>query len=110
LYCGEGRRSGGTTIDGVKRESTEVSERFHTISNVPENLNAIGTNEWVTLTWEPPAWNGGAPITNYIVYRGDTPGTVTYLTTVGNVLEYTDTGLTNLQTYYYQVSAVNEAG
>ena len=33
-----------------------------------------------------------------------------FLTTVGNVLTYTDSGLTTGVTYYYQVSAVNSEG
>ena len=54
-------------------------------------------------------------ITAYRVYRGTTSGGETLVTTggcsgLGNVLSCSDTGLTNGQTYYYQVSAVNAIG
>src|SRR5207302_546314 len=57
-----------------------------------------------------PASDGGSPITNYKIYRGLAPTTETLLTTVGNVLTYTDSAVTNGVTYYYQVSAVNSPG
>src|SRR5437879_1245113 len=78
--------------------------------SAPQNLAATGGNAQVTLTWQAPASDGGSPITNYKIYRGLAPTTETLLTTVGNVLTYTDTAVTNGVTYYYQVSAVNGAG
>src|SRR5205807_2096039 len=78
--------------------------------SAPQNLAATGGNAQVTLTWQAPASDGGSPITNYKIYRGPAPGTETLLTTVGNVLTYTDTAVTNGVTYYYQVSAVNGVG
>src|SRR5437667_161515 len=78
--------------------------------SAPQNLAATGGNAQVTLTWQAPASDGGSPITNYKIYRGLAPTTETLLTTVGNVLTYTDTTVTNGVTYYYQVSAVNAAG
>src|SRR5207244_3202867 len=78
--------------------------------SAPQNLAATGGNAQVTLTWQAPASNGGSPITNYRIYRGLSPGTETLLTTVGAVTSYTDTAVTNGVTYYYQVSAVNNAG
>src|SRR5437773_2452944 len=78
--------------------------------SAPQNLAATGGNAQVTLTWQAPASDGGSPITNYKIYRGLAPTTETLLTTVGNVLTYTDTSVTNGVTYYYQVSAVNGAG
>src|SRR5439155_1174291 len=74
------------------------------------NLVATGGNAQVTLTWQAPASDGGSPITNYKIYRGVAPGSETLLTTVGNVLTYTDSAVTNGLTYYYQVSAVNSPG
>src|SRR6059058_141046 len=78
--------------------------------SAPQNLAATGGNAQVTLTWQAPASDGGCPITNYKIYRGGAPSTETLLTTVGNVLTYTDSAVTNGVTYYYQVSAVNSPG
>ncbi|MFX1398603.1 MAG: LamG-like jellyroll fold domain-containing protein [Promethearchaeota archaeon] len=81
-----------------------------TIPRVPLNLQAIASDEQVVLTWEAPDDDGGSAITNYRIYRGTTSGGETLLTTVGNVLTYTDINLTNGQTYYYMVIAVNTNG
>src|SRR5213595_937564 len=78
--------------------------------SAPQNLAATGGNAQVTLTWQAPASDGGSPITNYKIYRGGAPSTETLLTTVGNVLTYTDSAVTNGVTYYYQVSAVSSPG
>jgi len=57
-----------------------------------------------------PSSDGGSTITNYMIYRGTSSGTETLLATIGNVLAYTDTGVTNDQIYYYKVKAVNIVG
>ena len=44
------------------------------------------------------------------MYRGTASGGESLLTTLGSVLTYTSTGLTNGQTYYYKVSAINSIG
>jgi hypothetical protein len=54
-------------------------------------------------------------ITSYNVYRGTSSGTETLLTAggcsgLGVTMSCTDSGLTNGQTYYYKVSAVNSIG
>src|SRR5207249_4179092 len=78
--------------------------------SAPQNLVATVGNAQVGLTWQAPASNGGSPITNYKVYRGTTSGGETLVATIGNQLSYSDGGLTNGVTYYYQVSAVNNVG
>jgi hypothetical protein len=78
--------------------------------SAPTNLVATAGNAQVGLTWQAPASNGGSPITNYKIYRGTSSNGETLLATIGNVLTYTDTAVTNGATYYYQVSAVNAAG
>jgi PKD repeat protein len=81
----------------------------------PTGLTATGGNGQVSLSWTPPASNGGVNITSYRVYRGTTSGGETLLTSggcgnLGAVTSCTDTGLTNGQAYFYKVSAVNAIG
>jgi cellulose 1,4-beta-cellobiosidase len=72
----------------------------------PTNLNATAGDAQVALTWSA---SSGA--TSYNVLRSTTSGgpygpPVTGITSTS----YTDTGLTNGQTYFYVVQAVNSAG
>jgi PKD repeat protein len=81
----------------------------------PTGLTATGGNAQVTLSWTPPATNGGVNINSYKVYRGTASGNETLLTAggcsgLGAVTYCNDTGLTNGQSYYYKVSAVNAIG
>ena len=81
----------------------------------PTGLSAAAGNAQVSLSWSPPASNGGVNITSYRVYRSTTSGNETLLTTggcsgLGAVLSCTDNGLTNGQAYFYKVSAVNAIG
>jgi hypothetical protein len=68
----------------------------------------------VTLNWTPPADDGGSFITQYRIYRGtDALGALTILTSI-NVTQfmyvYVDTDVVYGSTYYYRISAVNDAG
>lgn len=76
----------------------------------PTSLTATGGIGQIALNWVAPANNGGAPITGYRIYRGSTTNSETILTTVGNVLSYTNTGLASSMTYYYKVAAINKIG
>lgn len=58
------------------------------------------------LTWQPPATG---PVTGYRVYRGTTPGSQTLLTTLPNVLTFTDASA-GPALYYYRLTALNGAG
>ena len=95
---------------GEGSRSAEASTIPATVPGAPQNLVATSGGNQVTLTWTAPASNGGSAITNYSIYRGTTPGGEALLVTLGNVLTFTDNGLTNGQKYYYQVSAVNSVG
>jgi fibronectin type 3 domain-containing protein len=72
--------------------------------------SATGGNSQVTLIWTAPVDDGGAPITNYEVRRSTSSGSEVLVATVGNVLTYTDPGLSNGVTYYFVVAAVNSEG
>ncbi len=79
----------------------------------PTLISATSGDKQVTLSWSAPASTGGAAITSYKIYRGTVDGvvnTLVHTTPDGATTSYTETGLTNAQTYYYKVSAVNSAG
>jgi len=79
------------------------------LPGAPRNLTATGGVLQIILNWEAPdSCNFG--ITNYRIYRSTSPNPTTLLTTVGNVLTYTDSSVTAGTTYYYRVTAVNAEG
>jgi len=90
--------------------SSEVWAVPATIPGAPTSLNAVEGDRQVTLTWTAPADDGGSAITNYMVYRGTAAGAESFLTQLGPSTSYVDNGLTNGETYYYEVSAVNAVG
>ena len=71
---------------------------------------ATAGNGSVGLSWTAPTSNGGAPITNYAVYRSTTSGGETFLANTGGALTYSDAAVSNGTTYYYKVAAINSAG
>ena len=95
---------------GESPESNEVSAMPCTMPSPPQNLTAIAGEGNITLSWEVPEDSGGMPITNYKIYYGTTPGNYTWSITAGNVTSYTITNLSNGQTYYFAVSAINGVG
>ena len=80
------------------------------IPSSPRNLAATPADSQITLNWNPPADIRGSPIVTYRIYRGTVSDGETFLTEIGNVTTYLDSGLTNGQAYYYKVSAVNGVG
>ena len=90
--------------------SSEVYATPATVPTAPQSATAVRGDGQVTLTWSVPASNGGSPVTSYKVYRGTVSGGEALIAALGNLLNYTDAGLTNGQTYYYQVSALNSVG
>jgi hypothetical protein len=78
--------------------------------SAPTNLSATPGNAQVSLNWTAPVDNGNSTITNYRIYRSTTENGTFALIASPSGLNYTDAGLTNGQTYWYKVSAVNGAG
>lgn len=76
----------------------------------PRSLNATGASAREALSWEAPVSSGGSPITGYSIYRAVAGGAPTLLVSLGDVLSFEDTGLTNGVTYTYAVRAVNDYG
>lgn len=76
----------------------------------PTGLSAVNLSSAIGLSWNPPTNNGGAPITNYTIYRGTSSGSEIYIMEIGNATTYNDTNAVNATEYYYRVSAVNDVG
>jgi len=72
----------------------------------PTNLNVTSTsNGVVRLTWTPPSYNGGSPITGYSIKNNYSEGTVTFITDVSATV----TGLTN-KSYDFSLVAITAVG
>ena len=78
--------------------------------SAPQGLAAKAADKKVTLSWDAPSDTGGSNITDYCVYRSLAGANFTLVVELGNVLNYTDTGLKNGKTYTYKVTAKNAAG
>ena len=82
-----------------------------TVPGAVSELEAIGANGEVALSWSAPSQTGGSSVTDYNIYRGTTSGNLELLDAVGSsATEYTDETAENDVPYYYTVCAVNEAG
>ena len=80
---------------------------FNPAPAAPTGLTATAGNQKVTLQWNA---NSEEDLAGYKIYRSLTEGgTYTLIHTAGKVTSWTDTGLTNGTTYYYKISAYNNA-
>ncbi|MDO8429737.1 MAG: fibronectin type III domain-containing protein, partial [bacterium] len=98
------------STDGITTRTAIYTLTVNASPNAPRDLTATGGTGQIILNWQAPSSDGGSAITNYKIYRGTTSGGETLLTTVGNVLTYSDTSVSGGTTYYYKVSAVNGIG
>lgn len=77
----------------------------------PTSPRITGGSTQAFADWVAPADNGGTPITGYVIqYKSVTATSYTTFGLVGNVLEYTISGLTNGVSYVFRVAAVNAVG
>jgi hypothetical protein len=68
-------------------------------------LTATASNAQVVLNW-----TASSTATSYNIYRSTSSGVETLLKSGVTATSYTDAGLANGTTYYYEVTAVNSAG
>ncbi|MDE0193008.1 MAG: fibronectin type III domain-containing protein, partial [Gammaproteobacteria bacterium] len=101
------RRPAGatTTTYGAHASVTATPTGAAQEPTAPQNLMATPGDGEVTLMWEPPANDGGGDIELYNYRVGDG----TWMPN-GLALTATVTGLTNGQSYTFEVQAVNSAG
>jgi fibronectin type 3 domain-containing protein len=112
-YVDSGRTNGTsyfyviTAVGSNGSESTYTGSVVATPAAQPTGLTARAGNTQVTLSW-----SAATGATRYNVYRGTTSNgqNATPIATLNDhSLTYTDTGLTNGQTYYYKVTGANGA-
>lgn len=81
------------------------------VPSAPLNLTTTVGDGAVTLNWEAPASNGGANITEYVIYRGtSTNDLVLYDDVSGTANSYSDLGLENGVSWTYRIRAMNSEG
>jgi hypothetical protein len=90
-----------------------VDER--TVPTAPQDLGGEPGDGEVTLTWYPPADDGGSPVTGYQVFEGGTEAADLVAEVdapLDGTAEVSDTipGLVNGDTYLWYVRAVNAVG
>jgi len=90
--------------------SNEASGASYCPPSPPQNLHAIGQTNQIMLSWQVSSSDGGSSITGYNVYRGTSPNSESLLTSLSAVTSYTDTSIANGITYYYVITALNNAG
>ncbi len=79
-----------------------------TIPGPPTNVTATAGDTQASISWSPPASNGGSPITGYTVTAS--PGGATATTINGSTTSATIGGLTNGTAYTFTVHATNTIG
>lgn len=90
--------------------SNHISVVPITTPSSPLNMQIVADYNYVNLSWEAPFNNGGSIISNYTIYRGTISGELELLTIIDNTTYYNDTDVYEDSTYFYVISAVNEAG
>ena len=79
------------------------------LPGAPTGLTATPGNGQVQLNWDAPADSGNSAIIRYNLYWSLDPNS-TFSSVLVTGTSYLHNGLTNEQTYYYKVAAVNQDG
>lgn len=75
--------------------------------SAPLGVAAVQARTSASLSWQPPASDGGTDVVAYRVYRGATPEEATLLLEVGNVTHALDEAVPEGVFHHYAVAAVN---
>lgn len=95
---------------GISFDEKPLTKHPFTILSRPLELEAVGGNGYINLSWNPPALNFGEEVTGYKIYRGEETKEQTLLTTIGSELSFNDTSVENGDQYFYFIKAINLFG
>lgn len=90
--------------EGDPTEPISVVPAIITVPSVPRNIVVTAGDEQVSITWEAPISSGGSAVDYYILYQDDID-----VFHVSGLLK-TVIGLTNGQSYVFNISAHNAIG
>ncbi len=100
---------GAISVAATTTLTVSQSTQPNSQPNSPVSFTLSATSGRATLTWTAPSNTGGSAIVQYRIYRGTTSSLLTWIANT-TITTYEDTSVTNGQTYYYQITAVNAGG
>jgi parallel beta-helix repeat protein len=80
------------------------------LPGVPLDVKADSKFDYISISWSTPEYIHGRHAAHYRIYRGISLDDLNFYTDVGNVLTFIDNNVEPGITYYYKISAVNDAG
>ncbi|MFQ6610793.1 MAG: FG-GAP-like repeat-containing protein, partial [Fidelibacterota bacterium] len=108
---GDGKQDMAVNNYGVASNSVSVFRNINTdiAPSVPSNLTATPGNQQITLKWNQ---NAESDFAKYIIYGGSSSSPTTKVDSTTSISDTTKTitGLTSGTTYYYRITAVDNAG
>lgn len=87
-----------------------LSSSGATVPSKPLSVQATRGDAQIALSWQPPGDKGSSNLIGYKIYKGTSQSSLNIIINLDVQTAYIDTGLTNGVPYYYQISAVNNAG
>jgi len=104
-------RANNTVGIGAVSEEAHSSATSVTVPTAPLNFKVTGGTNQVVLQWTAPSSDGGSSIITYDVYRSDSGGAWSKITSVSAAtLSYTDSSAGDGSGHKYYVVAINALG
>ncbi len=98
-------------VSGASGVNAARSGTPRTVPDAPTTVTAASDDVSTLVSWTPPAFNGGSPITSYVATAYTTAGGDSVVRTATTAsTSATITPLKNGTTYYVSVTAINAAG